>query len=133
MNGLFDAPHDRASRQPKYADRSRAEALRVEPGEEIELSYGSDGRLFVIAATDNFGMLGRGTLVESLVRSEQGVKTQSAGAGVGLYILLNSANQLDVRVAPGRRTEVAVVLCLSRRFREFEQRGHSLNYFSEEG
>jgi hypothetical protein len=136
MNGFFDAPLDRESGVPKYADKPRHEGLILADHEAIDLAYGHDDDLFVVSVTDPFGRLDRATVLGNLQRSAQlndgQIKRTSAGAGVGLFIVFDGTSQLDVHVAPGSRTEVTAVICLSRRLKDFEQRGNSLNFFFDE-
>jgi hypothetical protein len=56
---------------------------------------------------------------------------QTQGAGVGLFMVLSTAVQLDVHVIPRRQTEIFALVPLTKRYREFAASGHSLNLFLE--
>jgi hypothetical protein len=135
MNAIFNAPYDYDRLKPRYKDRPRHQTVALKPGEEVGVEYGFDRELFVLTCRDNFGMLGRDVLRTNLLRSAAGggaqVRMQTAGAGVGLYMVLSLANQLDISVKPGHGTEITTVIGLSKRYVDFERRGNSLNYFSE--
>lgn len=134
MNGLFNAP--RRDGEPKYREVSRRRDLVVEPDEAVEISFGHDERFLVISASDPFGALSRDIVVANLERASRDDRTQirrgTQGAGVGLYVVHTSATQLDFQVAPGKRTDVTAVIRLSKRYKDFERAGHSINFFSEE-
>jgi hypothetical protein len=134
-NACFNAPRGRDGR-PLYRDRPRQADLALAPAEAVTVAFGHDDQFFALAVYDNFGALTRGTLVANFVRAsrvgDRQIRMQTQGAGVGLYMVLSSAAQLDVRVEPGRRTEIVAVVALAKRYRDFARSGHSLNlYFKE--
>jgi len=135
MNAMFDAPHDFKTKKPKYAHFSRQEKLKMQKGEEVSLAFGADDHSFVVAVTDNFGMLTRKTVVESLVRcSREGkdqVRSGVGGAGVGMYMMFNSISQINFNIIPGKKTEVIFVVFLSKRMKDFVLRARSVNFFVE--
>lgn len=135
MNAMFDAPYDFVKMQPKYSNLPRTTELVLQESEAIEVSYGFDDKLFVVAVKDNFGMLRKETMIQSLTRAsrqdQNQIKRESASAGVGLYMLLNATNQLDFYVREKHYTQVIAVIHRHRRMREFEMGGKAINYFSK--
>ncbi len=133
MNAMFDAPFDFGKMEPKYSHLPRTNDLVLNESEKIILEYGYDDEVMAISVRDCFGMLTKDTVIKSLIRSSKQdqfqVKRGGAGAGVGLYMLLDSVNQLDFQVKSRQFTEVIVVIRLSRRFRDFEFAGKAVNFF----
>ncbi len=137
MNAVFNAPHDAKRGLPKYRDLPRDETLTLAAGEEVRAFFGHDEGALVLGVEDRFGMLSRATLAANLLRASRigaaQIKMQTAGAGVGLYMVINAATQLDVYVERGKLTRLTAVIGVSKRYRDFERLGHSLNYFGKEG
>jgi hypothetical protein len=118
-NAVYNAPRG-SDGQPRYASRSRREKVTLEPTEYVRLDYGSDGRAFGIAVTDNFGGLTPDTIRAGIGRcltAADQIEQKEGGAGLGIYTALGSVNQLVVNVEEGIRTEVIALWDLERRGR----------------
>lgn len=118
-NAVYNAPRS-SDGQPRYASRSRREKVTLEPTEYVRLDYGSDGRAFGIAVTDNFGGLTpeiiRGGIQRCLTAADP-IEQKQGGAGLGIYTALGSVNQLVINVEEGIKTEVIALWDLERRGR----------------
>jgi hypothetical protein len=135
MNAVYNAPVDGEGR-PKYAARSRADRVDLEPGEEVVFRYVYDGRVLAISVSDNFGRLEGSTVLTYLrkcfVQGADQVDAKEGGAGLGLYYIFESLNQLVINVAPQRRTEMIGLMDVSGSYRDFAEQPKSLNIFIEE-
>ncbi|HEU5056319.1 MAG TPA: hypothetical protein VFU21_07330 [Kofleriaceae bacterium] len=131
-NAIYNAPRD-PDGQPRYAHRSRREKVTLEPTEYVRLDYGSDGRAFGIAVTDNFGRLTPDTIragIERCLTCQDPIEQKQGGAGLGIYTALGSVNQLVVNVDQGVRTEVIALWDLERRGRGAGPSPGSLHVFA---
>lgn len=118
-NAVYNAPRT-PDGQPRYASRSRRDKVTLEPTEYVRLDYGSDGRAFGIAVTDNFGGLTPETIRAGIARcftEADQIEQKQGGAGLGIYTALGSVNQLVVNVEEGIKTEVIALWDLERRGR----------------
>ena len=131
-NAIYNAPCG-PDGQPRYASRSRRDKVTLEPTEYVRLDYGSDGRVFGIAVTDNFGRLTPDTIrsgIERCLTSDDQIEQKRGGAGLGIYTALGSVNQLVVNVEDGVRTEVIALWDLVRRGRGTGASQGSLHVFA---
>ncbi len=135
MNAVYNAPVDAAGK-PKYASRSRAERVQLEPGEEVRFRYACDGRLLALSVEDNFGRLERSTVLSYLrkcfMRGQDQIDQKEGGAGLGLYYIFESLNQFIINVASHQRTEMIGIMDISGSYRDFAEQPKSLNIFIEE-
>jgi hypothetical protein len=118
-NAVYNAPRG-SDGQPRYATRSRREKVTLEPTEYVRLDYGSDGRVFGIAVTDNFGGLTPERMrrrIESCLTSQDPIEQKQGGAGLGLYTALGNVQQLVINVEEGIKTEAIALWDLERRGR----------------
>jgi hypothetical protein len=107
MNALYDAPVDDQGRQifAEIPTKTRI-SLRVE--QKVVVQYACDGRRFGVAVRDAFGTLERGTVLRYLhkcLHQEQQIDRKAGGAGLGLYLMTNSAAAVYFNVLPGVATE----------------------------
>jgi hypothetical protein len=133
-NAIYNAPRD-PDGQPRYAHRSRRDKVTLEPTEYVRLEYGSDGRLFGIAVTDNFGRLTGETIRSGIARcltADDPIEQKQGGAGLGIYTALGSVNQLVVNVDQGVKTEVIALWDLERRGRGTGASPGSLHVFTSD-
>jgi len=116
-NAVWDAPVD-AEGQPRYADKSRAQPVALAPNEYVTVRYGSDGNLFGVSVSDNFGRLDQDLAVRYIRKcfrhNDQQVSKSAGGAGLGLYMAFNSVSSFVINVDPGVRTEVIGLIRLGR-------------------
>lgn len=133
-NAIYNAPRD-ADGMPRYAHRSRRDKVTLEPTEYVRLEYGSDGRVFGIAVTDNFGRLTAETIrsgIERCLTADDPIEQKQGGAGLGIYTALGSVNQLVVNVDQGVKTEVIALWDLERRARGTGASPGSLHVFTSD-
>jgi hypothetical protein len=114
MNALYDAPVDEQGK-PIFSDiptRTRI-SLRVE--QKVVVQYACDGKQFAVSVRDAFGTLERGTVLRYLhkcLHAEQQIDRKAGGAGLGLYLMVNSASTVYFNVLPGVATEATCVFDL---------------------
>ncbi len=107
MNALYDAPVDEQGRQifSEIPTKTRI-SLRVE--QKVVVQYVCDGKQFAMAVRDAFGTLERSIVLRYLhkcLHSEQQIDRKTGGAGLGLYLMANSASGVFFNVLPGVATE----------------------------
>jgi hypothetical protein len=132
MNAIFNAPLD-ADGRPRYATLDRSKDLELEPHEHAVLHYACDGRHIALAVKDPFGSLDREVLVRYLQNYFEGgpaaVEEKEAGAGLGLYMVINSITQLTFNIHSGIATEVIAMFYVHGGSLAFQSSGRSLNLF----
>ena len=120
MNAMFDA---------------QSQAGAPQGARPAVMEFGADGRNLVLAVEDAYGSLKRSSIATAFARCRKGGSGQvldgESGAGVGLYILFNSANQVHFTVRRDVVTRVVVVSRLTRRYREFDEALRSLSFVEE--
>jgi len=129
MNALYDAPVDEQGRQVfgNIPTKTRI-SLRVE--QKVVVQYACDGTQFAMSVRDAFGTLERATVLRYLhkcLHSEQQIDRKVSGAGLGLYLMVNSASAVLFNVLPGVATEVACVFGLDTAKIQLDQ----LGFFTE--
>ena len=109
---------------PEIPTKTRI-SLRVE--QKVVVQYACDGKQFVVSVRDAFGTLERSTVLRYLVqvpaRSEQQIDRKIGGAGLGLYLMVNSATTVYFNVLPGVATEATCVFDLETPKMQLEQFG----------
>lgn len=132
MNAIFNAPRDGEGRA-KYATLDRATDLVLEPHERAAFCYACDGRHVALSVRDPFGSLDRDLLITYLHSYFSGEpaapEEKQGGAGLGLYLVLNSITQLTFNVQAGVATEVIALFYVHGGSRGFTHSGRSLNIF----
>jgi hypothetical protein len=116
MNALYDAPVDEAGKQifSEIPTKTRI-SLRVE--QKVVVQYSCDGHTFAISVRDAFGTLERNTVLRYLYKClhappDQQIDNKQGGAGLGLYLMVNSATTVYFNVLPGVATEAVCVFDL---------------------
>jgi hypothetical protein len=113
MNALYDAPV--GANGPLFGDvapRDRG-GLRLERPAILQLAC--DGRRLAVGVRDSFGSLTRQLIVSNLQRClTQGgeIQRKTSGAGLGLYIVVNSVTEFIANLLPGTATEIICVFAL---------------------
>src|SRR5207244_10295357 len=85
-------------------------SLRVE--QKAVVQYACDGRQFALAVRDVFGTLERDTVLRYLhkcLHAEQQIDRKAGGAGLGLYLMVNTSTAVLFNVLPGVATEAVCV------------------------
>ncbi len=129
MNALYDAPVDEQGQHifSEIPTKTRI-SLRVE--QKAVVQYACDGKSFAVSVRDAFGTLERGTVLKYLYKclhSEQQIDRKAGGAGLGLYLMVNSATTVYFNVLPGVATEAVCVFDLETPKLQIEHFG----FFSE--
>jgi len=130
-NAVYNAPCDERG-ESRYAARDRRDKIVLDPWEYARVDFGCDGRDFVIAVTDSFGSLSPSRIRSRLSRClGQGgeIEHKAGGAGIGLYSVFTSVNQLVFNLAPGVCTQVIAVADITGRMRGIRERGQSFHLF----
>ncbi|MGE5185519.1 MAG: PEGA domain-containing protein [Acidobacteriota bacterium] len=114
MNALYDAPVDDQGKQifSEIPTKTRI-SLRVE--QKVVVQYACDGKRFALSVRDAFGTLERSTVLRYLhkcLHAEQQIDRKAGGAGLGLYLMVNSATTVYFNVLPGVATEALCVFDL---------------------
>ncbi len=132
MNAIFNAPTD-ASGAPKYRERSRSEDLQLEPHERVKFKYCCDGKYLFLSVEDSFGLLERETIMRyigsGLLKQKGHMEEKAYGAGLGLFMVFSSINQLTFNIERGRRCEIIAGFYIREGLRGFREAGQSLNFF----
>ena len=131
-NALYDAPTD--GQGGRRAERRVARTtIHLSPGERVKVRWGSDGRAFALSVTDPFGSLAKTTLTDHLGKllAPGGITPAhgSGGAGLGLVMAYDAANQLAFTLSPGRRTEVTAVVDVAGSNRSSLERGTAVHIY----
>ena len=130
MNALYDAPCDEVG-APRHAHLDRQRPVDLDPGEEVELSWGCDGQSFALAVSDPFGALQKRHVVGRLKLAVAGALAPMpgvAGAGLGVAMVHRVVNQLVFGITPRRRTEVIAVLRLAGSHRDNMEAGTAVHF-----
>lgn len=132
MNAIYSAARD-ADGKSKYGEKDRSAAHQLEASEYVDFRYGCDGRFVALSVADPFGSLNRDIIVNYLSRTLTGEKAnfedKQGGAGLGLFTVFKSINQLVFNIQRGVRTEVIALFYVRSGVKAFRDSGHSLNIF----
>lgn len=134
MNAIYDAPV--AGGRTHYEAMERREKRDLAEDEWATLKFGCDGRLFAISICDPFGAFARDRWFSYLRKvlkrndTDQLIDTKKGGAGLGLFKMLYSSHGLVCNVAPGKATEVIVIIATNLPVRDFVHMPRSIHYFN---
>jgi hypothetical protein len=132
-NAVYNGPVD-ALGKPRHAHVARNQSVTLQEGEEVIVTFCSDGRRLGISTSDPFGSLGVHTLLDYLAKcmrmGEDQVDTKAGGAGLGFYTIFESLSHFIVNMAPGRCTEMVGIIDASGTFKDFSARRKSFNVFT---
>ena len=129
MNALYDAPVDEQGR-PIFSEIPTKTRISLRVEQKVVVQYACDGKQFVVSVRDAFGTLERATVLRYLYKclhAEQQIDRKVGGAGLGLYLMLNSASTVYFNVLPGVATEATCVFDLDSPKIQIERFG----YFTE--
>ena len=98
MNALYDAPVDDAGK-PLFADVPVQERVLAARREKALVQYGCDGDRFAVSVRDAFGTLRKehdpaATSTSACTSPDQQIDRKAGGAGLGLYLICNSATEV---------------------------------------
>jgi hypothetical protein len=132
LNAIYDAPRDPTGK-PTHSGLDRRTPVKLGSDQQVKLTYGCDGRNFVVSVADRFGALTRPAIVQSVVKllDPRGARPAPgvSGAGLGLMLVYSAANQLVAHAVAGRFTEVTAVMHVSGSNRTALARGSALHLY----
>ena len=135
-NAIFNAPIHKDSGEKKYSALPRDQVIELARDEYVDVEFGLQDDDLVLSVQDQFGLLQRTAVVNNLMRCQQKghdqVKTSPGGAGMGLFMVLNMASQLDLYVIPNLSTTAVRLFNISKRQKGYEEYGIALNLFFKE-
>lgn len=108
MNALYDAPVDADGRMI-FEDVKAADRVKMATPKPVSIRYAVHNGLFAVSVRDRFGRLEKGQIlrfIEKCLRSGEQIDRKEYGAGLGIYLIANSATHYVVNIAPGMATEV---------------------------
>ncbi len=114
MNALYDAPVDDQGR-PIFSEIPTKTRISLRVEQKVVVQYACDGKRFALSVRDAFGTLERSTVLQYLhkcLHAEQQIDRKAGGAGLGLYLMVNSASTVYFNVLPGIATEALCVFDL---------------------
>lgn len=116
MNALYDAPVDEAGKQI-FSDIPTKTRISLRVEQKVVVQYACDGHQLAISVRDAFGTLERNTVLRYLYKclhapADQQIDRKQGGAGLGLYLMVNSATTVFFNVLPGVATEAVCVFDL---------------------
>ncbi|MBS1119105.1 MAG: hypothetical protein H6Q90_1333 [Deltaproteobacteria bacterium] len=106
MNALYDAPVDEHGKSI-FADVPTKTRVTLRIVQPVLVQYACDGKQFVISVRDAFGSLERARLLRVLhkcLHAKEQIDRKAGGAGVGLYMMVNSSTTVYFSVVPGAAT-----------------------------
>lgn len=115
VNALYAAPVDDQGKRV-FAGISPKTRLGLRIPQEVVVQYACDGHRFAISVRDGFGSLPRQTVFNVLYKclhDDQSVDTKASGAGVGLFLMVQSCSSVTWNVIPGVATEVTCTFDLA--------------------
>lgn len=123
MNGIFAAPIDEVGHRI-YEQTPRDTPIELVDQAVIEVTLCIDGSKCGISVSDNFGSIDKEKIIRHLstvyTRDSYTVKTNVAGAGIGLATTFRNAGSLIFICEKGSRTEVAVTYERFENFKDFK-------------
>jgi PEGA domain len=125
MNALYDAPVDEHG-QPLFSEIPTKTRISLRVEQKVVVQYACDGKRFAVSVRDAFGTLERATVLRYLhkcLHAEQQIDRKVGGAGLGLYLMVNSATAVLFNVLPGVATEVVCVFDLEMPKMQLEEIG----------
>jgi len=108
MNALYDAPIDDDGRQI-FAEVGPKDRVDLSSPRPVSIRYAATPETFAVSVRDRFGTLEKNVILDYLdkcLHATQQIDRKTYGAGLGLYLIANSATQFVCNVAPGMATEV---------------------------
>lgn len=113
--------------------QERKESIFLTPPQGVSFSIGLNPKQIAISVTDKSGTLDRDKLIKSLNRSfrEKVPNQRTPGAGLGLYLVYQHANQLIINSLPDQKTEIIAIIEASKRYLHYRQRITSFHFFKQ--
>jgi hypothetical protein len=108
-------------------------ALRVSLDSKVSWSLYQHPHAYEIEVVDQMGTLTREKIFSQLKRAalEQTFERKEAGAGLGLFLVLLSSNQLIIEIQPFKRTSIRAIIYKYKRMKDYKTKVHAL-YIKDE-
>lgn len=128
FTGWFESPRDYLR---LIGDELVTNALSPESAQvSVKLCLNHEG--IIVEVEDNRGALKRDTLIDALKRARDSHAprgpSNKKGAGLGLYLVYQSTNQIWLNVIPNKSTKVVCVLETTKRYKNFRSRLTSFHF-----
>jgi hypothetical protein len=124
MNAIYAAPADDLGK-PLLNATARNTVIKLEGRNAIECSVGFDGKYVAFSAADKYGSLDKAKLIAHLSKvytdEEYKLKTNVAGAGLGLATLFRWGGSFLFATEAGNRTEVIFFLKRFASYKDFKK------------
>ncbi len=106
-------------------------ALKHSPSGVIDYFLATSENGLGISVRDEGGVLTRDTILEKIDRGfrEQTPEERKNGAGLGLYLAYNIANQIIFATVPSVATEVTVIIEPNKRYKKYKERITSIHFY----
>jgi len=131
MNAIFDAPVD-GKGVKLYEHTDRGAVFDLKERERPIVQYGINEDRLAVSVSDLFGTFREDTFFSYVHRcfSEKSIlEGVGKGAGMGLFMVFKSLNQLVINVAYNQKTEVIALIDYHSSMRELKKRRHSFHHF----
>jgi PEGA domain-containing protein len=125
MNALYDAPVDDKG-TPLFAEVPVKERVLMRVDEKAMVQYACDGERFAVSVRDGFGSLRKETILQYLdkcLHAPEQIDRKAGGAGLGLYLIANSATEVSFHIFAGSATEVVCAFDLGAARAQLRQLG----------
>ena len=124
LNAVFES-------NPRLQGSDRSATFKLEPSEEIRVSWGYDGEYFGVSVRDPFGRFTPESILNCLALQKNMDHGADSGASLGLKLIFDKAHQVIANVRREKMTEVIALVRLASRMAEFERQSKSFYFFSE--
>lgn len=100
----------------------------------VTVRLANTDEMILVEVEDNQGSLEKQTMLNSLKRARDthAPKDGGRGAGLGLYLVYQSTNQMWIKVRPNLSTKVTCILETTKRYKHFKGRLTSFHYTIQE-
>ena len=128
--GWFESPRDYLR---LISDELVTNAL-VPDGSQVSVGLSVNDKEIAVIVEDNKGLLDKKTLLNSLkrARDSHAPKEGGRGAGLGLYLVYQSTNQIWIDVRKNQGTKIICILEATKRYKNFKGRHTSFHFRTQE-
>ncbi len=111
----------------------RKEKIELQNGHKITLKLGADESFITMSIEDNSGQLTKEKILSPITRAfrEKTALTKEGGAGIGLYLTYQHANQLIFNNKKDEKSEIICIIDCNKRYKRYRERITSF-HFNEE-
>lgn len=125
MNAIYDAPVDKDG-QPLFANLPTELRVNVQldTKKRVRVEFGCTNRYFAISVLDQYGSLRKRTILQywkKCISEKNQIDQKPGGAGLGLYLVLNSVTGISINLQPSVATEMVCLFDLNYKNRDLPQ------------